>query len=419
MSQPDALPIQWRDNTTGSTSFGGLVDHIPIPSPSSPPSSSTLSSLPPQPAPKDNAYGITSFDCIGQEPEPDQGIGDPALSIPPASLNGVELNTQEQNILSSKPFPFKLYLMLEDKTMTNYVAWSKSGGRDAFVIPDIDAFTEIVLPKYFKEMNQVYIARSRRDDSRPHAFLQWGSFQKQLNNYGFKKQDRGTGRALYAHSGNKFRKCRPDLLRDVARRSNKQQAQTSARQSLSPEQQPSPPILPTPNSAPIQPRNQTSPQANEDQLEHENKWLKLKLSILELKRELENSDQRQAATEDRLQATENRLEETENRLRLTENRLLDMGTQLFGFTNGGEPTSMENAMPNSTIFPVQASYDVGLRRSYWDLVPGIDAGIESFGTHLTTQTSCPLVDSLFSSGFSVALEHGAPPTRYLNKHGIS
>ncbi|KAG9033259.1 hypothetical protein FS837_002522 [Tulasnella sp. UAMH 9824] len=198
----------------------------------------------------------------------------------------------QQKLLSGKQFPSKLYRMLEDKTVEPYAKWLKTEHGDAFLIPDTEAFVANVMPKHFKEMTQ------------------WNSFQKQLNNYGFEKRDRGQGKALYAHSGNKFCQGRPDLLHEVLRRPS-WQANVCTRQALGPEQ--STHTSPAPDS--------TTPESGSrvDHLEYKNK--ELKMEILELKREFEK---RQSATEERLQATENQLQMTQQRVFEMEKQLLEL-----------------------------------------------------------------------------------------------
>ncbi|KAG8951646.1 hypothetical protein FRC04_005934 [Tulasnella sp. 424] len=189
--------------------------------------------------------------------------------------------------------------MLQDETIKNYVSWRKHESLDALYIPDIEAFAVNVMPKYFKEMKGG-----------------WGSFQKQLNNYGFEKRDRGAGKALYTHSGNNFRKGRPDLLPKVLRRLCPKPTASAGRGSRPAQEPPTAPIEPTtPQSD-----SQTDPRAKEDQLEHEKK--KLEREILELKRKLELSEARRSEAENQFQTTENRLQATEN-------LLLEMGNQLI------------------------------------------------------------------------------------------
>ncbi|KIO17088.1 hypothetical protein M407DRAFT_33252 [Tulasnella calospora MUT 4182] len=246
-------------------------------------------------------------------------------------LNNIRLYHHcEQKQPSGKPFPFKVYDMLEDKPMMPYVRWIKSGDRDAFLIPNIEAFIVNVIPKHFKEMNQ------------------WASFQKQLNNYGFEKQDRGAGKALYAHLENKFRKGRPDLLPEVLRRPH-WPTKACKRQVLRPaRRRPPTPIAPT---AP-QPESQIYPDSREIQLESRKA---LEMKILELGRELKNSTTTQSTMENRLQATEDRLLNTEDRLWQVEHQLLELLKRLEGTPVGAGTSGLNVHMV--TVRPVQ-DYDV-------------------------------------------------------------
>ncbi|KAG8925642.1 hypothetical protein FRC00_003798 [Tulasnella sp. 408] len=120
--------------------------------------------------------------------------------------------------------------MLEDKDMATYVHWHQERGLYGLLIPDIDAFVEHALPKHFAGVKK------------------WGSFQKQLNNYGFEKQDRASTidfstleltsflnptlpshRAFYTHWNNKFCQGHPELLPEVIRRPDRA-VKTSSRQ---------------------------------------------------------------------------------------------------------------------------------------------------------------------------------------------
>ncbi|KAG8906496.1 hypothetical protein FRC01_007999, partial [Tulasnella sp. 417] len=159
--------------------------------------------------------------------------------------------------------------MLEDETAKPHIGWIKTKHGDAISIPDTEAFVANAMPVYFKEMTQ------------------------------------GQGKALYAHSGNKFRQGRPDLLREVTRRPNGQIRACSRQKRLST------PMLPVAGRA--------SPENNE-----------LKVKILELESELESSGERHSVVEGRLQAVENQLHVTEQRLLEMENQLLELSKKLQG-----------------------------------------------------------------------------------------
>ncbi|KAG8951644.1 hypothetical protein FRC04_005932 [Tulasnella sp. 424] len=203
---------------------------------------------------------------------------------PPSQPNATRANHHRgPKAPPGKQFPVKLYRMLEDETVTSYVSWSTNEHADAICIPNIEAFVVNVMPKHFKEMKQ------------------WGSFQKQLHNYGFEKQDRGAGKALYTHSGNKFLKGRPDLLPEVLRK-----PYWKTNEDSSPSQkEASRPIVPTAEGPAPDAGSRANYYSKEDQLVHENTGLKVK--ILQLERELATAGARQSAMEDRLKATENRL----------------------------------------------------------------------------------------------------------------
>ncbi|KAG8981155.1 hypothetical protein FRC05_004056 [Tulasnella sp. 425] len=140
----------------------------------------------------------------------------PGTSARYARLDDVECNSHEA---PKKPamgghFLGKLYAMLEDKTMTDYIMWRKVEGYDGFFIPDIKSFVRNALPRYFPDQNQ------------------WGSFQKQLSNYGFRKKGRDTTQGLYVHWNKKFCRGRRDLLSDVMRRPKAAKTQNSGQEEL-------------------------------------------------------------------------------------------------------------------------------------------------------------------------------------------
>lgn len=67
--------------------------------------------------------------------------------------------------------------LLEGGSMTFYIHWHPEGG---LFIPSIEQFAARVLPVHFPEMKA------------------WGSFQKQLNNYGFEKRNRVSSIIIFA-----------------------------------------------------------------------------------------------------------------------------------------------------------------------------------------------------------------------------
>mmetsp|Transcript_15118 Transcript_15118/g.17609 ORF Transcript_15118/g.17609 Transcript_15118/m.17609 type:complete len:296 (-) Transcript_15118:265-1152(-) len=92
-------------------------------------------------------------------------------------------------------FPRRLYTMLESESKNQeccnemLIQWSDSG--QAFRIVDIEFFSTLILPKYFRTSK-------------------FSSFQRNLNLYGFSKVRRGPDSDMYAHPS--FLKGRPDLL---------------------------------------------------------------------------------------------------------------------------------------------------------------------------------------------------------------
>lgn len=81
--------------------------------------------------------------------------------------------------------------------MTTHINWHPEGG---LFVPNIERFAARVLPVHFPEMKA------------------WGSFVKQLNNYGFEKRNRSTTEAWYSHWDNKFWTGYRALLPQVLRR---------------------------------------------------------------------------------------------------------------------------------------------------------------------------------------------------------
>ncbi|KIO23937.1 hypothetical protein M407DRAFT_26638 [Tulasnella calospora MUT 4182] len=230
-----------------------------------------------------------------EEPDPNA-----ALSSSLVPYNNATPTLRDQKIPSGKRFPFKLYSMLQDKTVERYVMWTKAEQKDALLIPDLEAFVANVLPKHFKEMKK------------------WGSFQKQLNNYNFQREDRGSGKALYTHS--QFRRGHPELLPDVGRRPKCQIPACPGQERRST------PIAPIAGSTTPESGSQTDPPSHCDQVEYDNEGVKLE--ILQLKRELESSEEGRAAMEVRLQVAESRLHETEQQLLRMEIQILELSKML-------------------------------------------------------------------------------------------
>ncbi|KAG8899433.1 hypothetical protein FRC00_001429 [Tulasnella sp. 408] len=239
--------------------------------------------------------------------------------------------------------------MLEDKTVEPYITWRKTEHGDAFLIPDTEAFVANAMPKYFKEMSQ------------------------------------GQGKALYAHSGNKFCKGRPDLLHEVLRRPS-WQTNVCTRQASHPEQ--STHTSPAPGS--------TIPECESraDHLEYENK--ELKMEILGLKRAFE---ERQSAMEERLQANENQLQITQQRLFEVEKELLELSrTREQEFI--GDTTDLRRAQPMGNVdvlyngLSIPATPDGGFSTYYTNSLSSA-----SFKSSLPMEIAYNTVDLPFASAF--------------------
>ncbi|KAG8899432.1 hypothetical protein FRC00_001428 [Tulasnella sp. 408] len=247
--------------------------------------------------------------------------------------------------------------MLEDKSLKQYVSWSKSKGKDAVVIPDIEAFVANALPKHFEEMKQ------------------WGSFQKQLNNYDFKRQDRGPNKAVYAHS--MFLQGRPDLLGNVRCRPKHR---TPGHRGP---KRPSTLIPPTAGNTPPASGSQTDSPSHNDQLERDNKELKRKVSELEL----------------RVQTLETRLQ------------LMEMREQLNDWSKRPEGISTGGGALDSMVDPGSAQSVHQIDVLHGALIASADAGGEALGcqfgplqtlpweAYLTTELPYDPVDPLFGLEF--------------------
>lgn len=95
------------------------------------------------------------------------------------------------------PFLTKLYSLVSDPTTTPLVSWTPPGDPAArsFTVHKPSEFAAEILPRHFKHNN-------------------FSSFVRQLNQYGFHKQD--PDHWTFAHAA--FRRGRTDLLADISRR---------------------------------------------------------------------------------------------------------------------------------------------------------------------------------------------------------
>ncbi len=104
----------------------------------------------------------------------------------------------------------KTFDMLSDESLCDIVSWSDDGS--AFVIKNVNEFSEQVLPRFFKHSNLA-------------------SFVRQLNMYDFHKCRGGRNEQIFKH--NLFLKGRPDLLKDIHRKTSEKNWPLLPKSSLS------------------------------------------------------------------------------------------------------------------------------------------------------------------------------------------
>jgi len=105
---------------------------------------------------------------------------------------------------SQKPFIGKLIEILNDESNSNIISWNYSG--TSFIVKDPDAFSQVILPKYFKSNN-------------------FNSFVRQVNMYNFHKVKNANFKGancnpVYEFENENFIRDKPYLLNNIKRKVN-------------------------------------------------------------------------------------------------------------------------------------------------------------------------------------------------------
>ncbi|MED6109274.1 hypothetical protein PIB30_031817 [Stylosanthes scabra] len=174
-----------------------------------------------------------------------------------SSSSSVELPKPMEGLNEAGPPPFlrKTFEMVEDPETDPIVSWSHN--RDSFIVWDSHEFAKVLLPKYFKHSN-------------------FSSFIRQLNTYGFRKVD--SDRWEFANEG--FQGGKKHLLKNIRRRSKYNKLHQGAFIN------PSKPCL----------------EAEVEKLKKDQNILKLE--ILKLRQQQENSHIHLTTVQDRIQSAE-------------------------------------------------------------------------------------------------------------------
>ncbi|KAJ6331050.1 hypothetical protein OIU76_009613 [Salix suchowensis] len=180
--------------------------------------------------------------------------------ISSSSCSSLDLPKPMEGLHEAGPPPFlkKTFEMVEDPETDETVSWSEN--RDSFIVWESHDFSKNLLPKYFKHSN-------------------FSSFIRQLNTYGFKKID--PDRWEFANEG--FHGGKKHLLKSIKRRSryNKQQ------------------------SGPVTGVNDSTKPGLEAELEIlKDDQDDLRLEILKIRQQQQESQTQLSAVEERLQAAE-------------------------------------------------------------------------------------------------------------------
>lgn len=184
-------------------------------------------------------------------------------------------------VASNNTFIFRLYDMLEDKTISTFICWNPAG--DSILIPDIEQFKANALGNYFN--------------------TSFESFVRQLNGYSFKKTNRSKATGTYRHKENKFyRGCR-HLLHEI-KRVEPQERKISRRDQLPGESVDNSDSFPT-SQPPAS--GLSDAQSKVHHIEQENNSLKVELR--EVKEQLAVLTWRHQRTEAALEALESKFQD--------------------------------------------------------------------------------------------------------------